>query len=196
MSNELDLTQWIDKLKDGEEEAAQAIWDAYFPRICGLARKRLGDIKKRTFDEEDLALSAINALCAGAKEGKFERLESRDDLWQILAMITSRKAANSWRKQNRRDEMGESVLAPRSNDEFGNALETIGDANLADSLAGTCSELLGLLDDKLRDVAYCRLQGFSNAEIADRLNRSEKSVERYMKLIREKWSPYLQNTAG
>ena len=56
-----------------------------------------------------------------------------------------------------------------------------------ESMSGTCQELLELLDDRLREVALLRLQGFSNEEIAGQIGRSVKSVERYLKAIREVW---------
>ncbi len=183
------ITQWIGKLKSGEEEAAAAIWSEYFPRVCGLARKKLGDLKKRTFDEEDLALSAINALCMGAQAGKFRQLESSDDLWQVLAMITTRKAAQSWRKGKRDPEQGESIISRPGRELAGiDHLAGKADPDFIDQLSVTSAELLGGLDEKLRKVALLRLQGYSNEEIAERQNRSVKSIERYMRMIREQWN--------
>jgi DNA-directed RNA polymerase specialized sigma24 family protein len=54
-------------------------------------------------------------------------------------------------------------------------------------LAEECGRLLALLDDDLRRVALWKMEGFSNAEIATRLGRSESTVERKLKLIRTCW---------
>ncbi len=183
-----DVTIWIGKLKEGDEDAARMIWERFFHRIQGLAQKKLGSIPRRESDAEDLALSAINALCVGAREGKFRQLEDRQDLWQLLAMITSRKAAQSWRRQTRRGEVGESV--------FQHNAEGLGMQNIAadspqflDTMHDACRDLLAKLDsDRLREVAMLRLSGYSNAEIAAKLDRSEKSIERYLQLIRASWS--------
>ena len=36
----------------------------------------------RLADEEDVALSAFDSFCRGAEQGRFPRLDDRDDLWQ------------------------------------------------------------------------------------------------------------------
>jgi DNA-directed RNA polymerase specialized sigma24 family protein len=52
-------------------------------------------------------------------------------------------------------------------------------------LAEECGRLLARLDDDLRRVALGKMEGFTNAEIASRLGRSEAAVERKLKLIRK-----------
>lgn len=191
MSNEKSVTQMIAKLKDGDEQAAQAIWEGFFHRVCGLANKKLGAASKRAHDEEDIALSAINALCTGAKEGKFRQLENRDDLWQLLCMLTSRKAALAWRKQQNKKEVGESIIGFGTEEErmtLDQFVQGAPDQNYLDSLTATSSELMAGLDERLRQVALLKLRGFSNQEIADQLQRSVKSVERYLQTIRKKWN--------
>jgi DNA-directed RNA polymerase specialized sigma24 family protein len=47
-------------------------------------------------------------------------------------------------------------------------------------------DLLG--DETLRQVALLRLEGFSPREIADKLDCVERTVERKLERIRDKWS--------
>ena len=86
------VTQWIWALKRGDQSAAQGLWEAYFRRLVGLAHARLRDTPRRIADEEDVALSAFDSFCRGAQAGRFPRLDDRNDLWQILVLITVRKA--------------------------------------------------------------------------------------------------------
>jgi DNA-binding CsgD family transcriptional regulator len=44
------------------------------------------------------------------------------------------------------------------------------------------------LDGKLLEVALMKLAGYTNAEIAAKRERSEKTVERYLKMIRARWT--------
>jgi len=186
------VTMMLSKLKGGDDLAAQLIWDKFFGRVRGLAKNKLGAISKRTGDEEDIALSAINALYIGAKDGRFQKLENRDDLWQILCMITSRKAASAWRKQSSRKEVGESIISGGKFNENGLGIEHIASAvpddAYVDSLSETSRELLEGLEERLREVALLKLQGYKNQEIADKIGRSIKSVERYLATIREEWN--------
>lgn len=188
------VTMMLSKLKGGDDLAAQLIWDRFFDRVTALARKKLGAISKRSVDEEDVALSAINALYNGAADGRFHTLRNRDDLWQILCMITSRKAASAWRKQRSRKEVGESFVSGGQTNDDALGIEHIATAKpdqaYVDSLTDTSNELLEGLDDRLREVAIFKLQGHKNQEIADMIGRSIKSVERYLATIREQWQEY------
>jgi DNA-directed RNA polymerase specialized sigma24 family protein len=56
-------------------------------------------------------------------------------------------------------------------------------------MAEECRRLLELLDDaELRTIAVAKMEGYTNAEIAAQLNRSERTVERRLRLIRDRWS--------
>src|SRR4051794_22257712 len=88
------VTQWVQRLQAGDRAAAQRLWEGYFRRLVGLARKRLGGMPRRAADEEDVALSAFDSFCRGAEQGRFPQLEDRDDLWQVLVLLTARKAAD------------------------------------------------------------------------------------------------------
>lgn len=192
-SNELSVTQMLTHLKDGDEEAAQAIWEHFFSRVVSLARSKLATHAKREMDEEDIAMSVMKAMYFGVQEGRFRKLNDREDLWQILCMLTSRKSANAWRRQKSKGLVGESAISgPSTGDvnRYGlqHIVEAAPDSGYIDSLNQECRERLEALDERLRQVALLRLHGFSNQEIAQKIGRSHKSVERYLKTIRAEWS--------
>src|SRR5205823_406810 len=92
MSSTGSITHWISRLKAGDEAAAQKLWECYFERLVRLARKKLRGFPRRAADEEDVALSAFDDFCRCAERGRFPRLSDRDDLWQVLVVLTERKA--------------------------------------------------------------------------------------------------------
>ena len=92
MNTDGSVTQWISRLKGGEASAAGQLWQAYFPRLVGLARHKLGPRPRRLADEEDVALSAFKSLCLGAAGGRFPQLADRDSLWPLLVVLTAHKA--------------------------------------------------------------------------------------------------------
>jgi DNA-directed RNA polymerase specialized sigma24 family protein len=189
MHDDQSIAGWINRLKSGDEAAARRVWDEYFVRLTALARSRLNAATRRARDEEDVALSAINALCCGARRGQFRRLETRDDLWQLLALITCRKACTAVRRQHSRKEVGESALFDGI-DVSSVGLDAIaGEPNpeFLETLSATGDQLLGRLEPKLRTVALLKLEGYTNDEIAQRQQRSVKTVERYLKMIRHEW---------
>src|SRR5262245_42969931 len=91
------VTVWIGRLQAGDPAAARPLWDRYFHRLVGLARKRLRDAPRRAVDEEDVALSAFDSFCRNAEAGRFPDLTDRTSLWRVLAILTLRKAAHHLR---------------------------------------------------------------------------------------------------
>jgi DNA-directed RNA polymerase specialized sigma24 family protein len=189
------ITLWIARLKVGEAGAAGALWNAYFRRLVELARQRLRGRRAAAADEEDVALSAFDSFCRGAREGRFPRLDDRDDLWQILLMITARKAVNLLKQERRQKRGGGRVVAASAlsggGDDEGAFAEVMGrepTPELAAQVAEECRRLLEALgDDELRAIAVAKMEGRTNAEIARQLGRGESTVERKLALIRKSW---------
>jgi DNA-directed RNA polymerase specialized sigma24 family protein len=194
MSEHGSVSRWIDRLKAGEPSAAGPLWQAYFRRLVELARQRLRGLCGAAADEEDVALSAFDSFCKGAAEGRFPRLEDRDDLWQLLLLITGRKAANLLTRQRREKHGGGRVVhasalaGGEETDAFALVMGREPTPELAAQAAEECRRLLdGLGDDELRAVAVAKMEGLTNEEVARRLSRSLSWVERKLGLIRKTW---------
>lgn len=195
MSDMGSVSFWVDRLKAGDAAAAQPLWEGYFARLIGLARAKLRGTPRRAADEEDVALSAFDSFCRAAAGGRFPRLDDRDDLWQILLMLTSRKAVNLVQHERRAKRGGNRVIpasALAQGDSTGpgplNVEGAEPDPAEAALLAEECQHLLDLLaDEQLRAVALWKMEGYRNDEIALKINRSVASVERKLKRIREQW---------
>src|SRR5262245_35689069 len=86
------VSAWIEQLKAGDPTVAQPLWERYYGALVGLARTKLLGVPRRAADEEDVALSAFDSFCRGAERGRFPHLFDRDDLWQLLLLLTVRKA--------------------------------------------------------------------------------------------------------
>jgi DNA-directed RNA polymerase specialized sigma24 family protein len=199
MSSTGSVTSWISALGRGDLAAAQPLWDRYFPRLVGLARKKLQGMPRRVADEEDVALSAFDSFCRGAEQGRFPLLEDRDSLWALLIVITARKAHDLREHLNRKKRGGgkvggESVLDELLGDEEGAAgvYQVVGAEPTPELAAQVAEELQRLLTqlpkEELRQVALWKLEGYSNTEIADRQSCAVPTVERRLKLIRSLWS--------
>jgi DNA-directed RNA polymerase specialized sigma24 family protein len=196
MSPSGSITYWVQQLQAGQRQAVQRLWEAYFTRLVGLARAKLRAAPRRVADEEDVALSAFDSFCRAAEQGRFPKLEDRDDLWQLLVLIASRKALNLLtheRRQKRGGKTTQPLDEPADGDSDAGALfgELIGrepDPALAAQVAEECERLLDVLgSEELRRVALAKLEGRTNEEVAADLGRSVGTVERKLKLIRGIW---------
>ncbi len=94
MKDEHSVTHWIHEIKMGDSAAANALWEHYFEKLVGLARRKLGGRPRRMADEEDVALSAFDSFCRAAEKGRFPNLADRDGLWRLLIQMTARKAVD------------------------------------------------------------------------------------------------------
>jgi DNA-directed RNA polymerase specialized sigma24 family protein len=185
------ITCWLNLLKAGDAAAAQPLWERYFHRLVGLARTRLAGTPRRAADEEDVALAAFENFCRGAGEGRFPRLADREDLWQVLVLLTARQA-NRLREQERRQKRGGGqVQAEADLDETLPLAEVIGPEPTPEFAAQVLEEYRRLLDKlgdaELRKLAVWKMEGFTSEEIAARLGRSLRTVERKVQLIRILW---------
>jgi DNA-directed RNA polymerase specialized sigma24 family protein len=190
MSSAGDVTRWLQQLKAGDHAAAQPLWERYFRRLVALARDRLRKLPRAATDEEDVALSAFDSFCRRAEEGRFPRLDDRDDLWQLLVLIANRKACDlaEYEGRERRDwrrttSLEGDVAEPFSADP---------DPAVVAEVADESGRLLRLLpDEQIRAIAVRKLEGHSNEEIAGLVACSLATVERRLALIRKSWEKEL-----
>src|SRR5262245_24561684 len=99
MSSENSVTEWLVALKSDRSLAAQRLWERYVEKLARLARKILTKASRRTADEDDVVAEVFADFLQGVQERRFERLHDRNDLWQILAMLTERKAIGVVRRE-------------------------------------------------------------------------------------------------
>ena len=146
---------------------------------------------RRAADEEDIAVSAFNSFIQGARADRFPRLNDRDDLWKILITITARKTSALQRghfaaKRGAGAVDGESRLG----DEAG-FHQVISDTPSPEVLMQMDEEFAGLMDQiddpQARQIAMHKFEGFSNREIAEKLDLSERTIDRKLALIRATW---------
>jgi DNA-directed RNA polymerase specialized sigma24 family protein len=194
MSSDGSVSRWLDPLRAGDPAAVQRLWERYFTRLVGLARRKLSDAPRRAADEEDVALSAFDSFCRHAEQGRYPQLQDRDGLWRLLVVITARKAAHLLRDETRAKRGGGRTPVPDDPDAadeetlLGRVLSREPTPELAAQVAEECRRLLGLLGDRtLEAVAQARMEGYAVEEIAGRLGYAPRSVKRKLQLIRTVW---------
>ncbi len=95
--------QLLDRYRDGDERAAEEIFQRYVQRLIGLARNHISDRLGKRVDPEDVVQSVYRSFYRRASDGQFT-LDKTGDLWRLLAMITVnkvRKQANFHCRQKR-----------------------------------------------------------------------------------------------
>lgn len=177
------VSLWIRDLKQGDESAAEALWERYFHRLVGVGKRILRNANDQAADGEDAALSAFKSVCLRAREDRFPRLNDRDDLWKLLVTIVSRKAFKIARKAKRTTSVTEEQYFEEA------VIDAAPTADMAMEMDDAVEALLArLTDERLKEIAVGKLEGQTNRELADKLGRSVSFVERKLQLIRLIWS--------
>jgi RNA polymerase sigma factor (sigma-70 family) len=188
MPSEGSVTCLLAPVQAGDPAAVQQLWERYFRRLVGLARKRLQGARPAGGDAEDVALSAFASFWRNAERGRFPQLADRDSLWRLLVTITARKAAHQARDEGRRKRGG--GVAPVGDAEavLAEALSREPSPEFAAGVVEECRRLLDRLGDPdLQTVALLRMEGHSVAEVAAQLGCAPRSVKRKLALIRTVW---------
>ena len=191
------VSDWIDRLKAGDDNAADRLWQRYVDRLVRLARKKLGGALPISGEEEDVVISAFDGFFRGVNDGRFPKLNDRDDLWRILVVLTERKAWSRLRRASAAKRGGKRVRESRLSSDAEERADSYHLASVVDEtptpefaaeVAEQLKKLLDALDDaRLKDIAVLKMEGYNNSEIARHLETSHRSVERKLSLIRQIW---------
>jgi DNA-directed RNA polymerase specialized sigma24 family protein len=182
------VSRWLDPLRAGDSAAVQHLWERYFHRLVGLARHKLQGAPRGPGDEEDVALSAFDSFCRLAGAGRFPELLDREGLWQLLVVITVRKASRLVRDEKRLKRGGAAVVEAETDAVLTQLLSREPTPEMAAQLAEEYRRLLArLADPELEAVAVARMEGYSVEEIAERLSCAARTVKRKLRLIRDIW---------
>jgi RNA polymerase sigma factor (sigma-70 family) len=175
------VSRLLGGLREGDEESVRLLWRRYFQPLVSLARNRLPGRGCAWSDAEDVALEAFWSLCQRVQS--FPELTNRTHLWKLLACFTARQAFDLARKESRRRQRveDESVLGEEGFAPFA------GREPPPEFSAAVADLLECLPSDELRRIALARMEGCTNAEVAQRLGRSLSTIERKLQVIRALW---------
>ncbi|MBM4000366.1 MAG: sigma-70 family RNA polymerase sigma factor [Planctomycetes bacterium] len=184
MSTGHSVSEWVRGLAEGDRGAAVQLWRRYYPRLVGFARRR-AQTPSVVCDEEDLASQTMQSFLERAERGRFASITNRQALWCLLRTIVMRKAANARRDAYRRKRDPRATAAVAV-DSIGVAERRGGSAEDTACLRERFDRVLGGLDGELRAILDDRIRGYTNVEIAARARRSVPTIERRLRLIRER----------
>jgi RNA polymerase sigma factor (sigma-70 family) len=175
----------LERIREGDDLAAEAVFSRYFERLTLLARSRLAPRLARRMDPEDIVLSAYRSFFVGARTGRFT-LRRGGDLWRLLASITKHKLFRAARHQGA-DRRSVNSELPLDQTEEGRFLSRQPEPTPEEAvaLADELERVLAQLNTLGRRVLELRLQGARLSEIAEDTGRSERTIRRTLGQIRD-----------
>jgi RNA polymerase sigma factor (sigma-70 family) len=193
VDSEGSLTRFAHELYSPDEsrrdEAARQLWLRFSGRLAGVVRRRLDARILRRAGEDDVLQSLFASFFAAAP-GPDGPPKDRAQLWGLLVRFTMCKVANKvdYHRAQRRDIYRERPLeTPAGSGSIGPA-DPLDEQRLGPEDEAIAREefhrTLAALPADLREVFNWRLEGYTNAEVAAKIGRSERMVELKLKTIR------------
>lgn len=191
--DESSIGPWLRGLKDGEAEAIEQVWAEFFQKLVRAIKFRLKQLPRISRDGEDMAASVLFSLWNGCQEGRFDNVHNRNQLWWTLLRLSKQKCINQVRKDRALMRGGDvrvvSLHHPVNERElYELLLADADDPQYLTILEDQCQYCLSLLKDETqRKIALLTVEGNSITEIAEKLDISESSVRRKLKIIQNVW---------
>ncbi len=181
------ITRLIRAVQDGSRSAVGPLLSAYFDRLVRLASKRLRNLPGLGGYDEDVALRSFQSVYQRLRDpARRLDLAGRDDLWRLLATRTISRAIDLIRRHRPAEVPGDFDVTQLLSGEP--------TPDEAVELADECRRLLDALEEpELRQIALWKAEGYTNEEIAARLDCVPRTVERKLSRIRLLWQHELED---
>ena len=173
------------RLRAGEDAAAAEVFRRFTHRLIGLARSRLDHLIRGKVDPEDILQSVYRTFFSRHARNAFD-LASWDSLWGMLTVITVRKCdyRRKYFRAARRDVGREA--APDAGATDAHVLARDPTPSEAARLTETVELLMRELSGREREMLALSLQGCAIPEVSARVGRTERTVQRVLKRVRER----------
>ena len=184
--------------QSGDPQALERLWHALQPLALRLAHRRLPAQGIRGVDAEDVAAAAMASLLIRIRDGQLPELVHRRQLYGLLRTIIFRKCCNVARRSLSVRRGGGRVLTASQiqthpSSDYGPWLEQVPDrgappdGSLPQDDQQAVAAILAQLPKELAVIVQMKLQGLSHAQIARRLGCASATVERRLRLVRQRW---------
>lgn len=172
------------RFKSGEKDAATAIYVRYAKRLNALASKQTGTDLTSRFDSEDIVQSVFRTFFRRVEAGCYE-VPPGEELWRLLLVISLHKVRDQavYHRAQKRDVS--KTLSIEDNDNPRSDLSPE-DRIAYESLRLVVDELIHDLPESNRGIIELRIEGYDIGEIAEKTNRSKRTVERTLQQFRKR----------
>ncbi len=177
------LARW----EQGDQQAAQELFDRYANRLAALAQSRSSKRLRRRVEADDIVQSVYRSFFRKAEQGRFT-LENSGDLWRLLAAITVAKVKGKVEfhtAQKRAMNAEDSLNTDRSY--FVHPVAVAGDPQPDDAamLVEQLSLVLETLEPIQRAIVELALQNQTIEQISKEVGRSQRTVRRTLQNLRD-----------
>ena len=175
----------VDRWREGDEDAARQLFDTYVERLVALARRRISQRLVSRLDPEDIVQSVFRTFFGRVRAGQFQ-LEEKEDICKLLMRITVHKTLRqvAFHKAAKRDPGQETGQSEHSAEMLMELLDREPTPDAEAAFIDQLETFLGTLRPEERTILEMRMQGYSNEEIAKKLDIYDRKIRRVIERIR------------
>ena len=186
-------------LRRGDVGSIAEFCRRYGPMIERLAERRLSAPLKRRIGADDVAQSVCRTFVRRAGEGEFE-LADGGGLWGLLCAIALTKIREQTRfhlrqKRSLRDERHLDSVTGEGERKVPETANSEPTPDAIAEVADTFDKLLVAFDEEERRIIELKLQDYTQEEIAERMQCSDRTIRRFLKRVQDRLSNMLTETA-
>lgn len=183
----------IQRVRSGNDpDSEQVVWDRYFEDLVRRARYRLHQGSGSERDAEDVVVSVFNSFFRRVRIGEADDIADETSLWIFLSHLTRLKLSNEYRRRHaqkrnmrRTGDLNDSEVAEAWSQKIKD--EEPSHEQAADFI-DWFEALLDALPANKQLVARLKFEGWTNTEIAQKADVTERTIERWLHDIRRIWS--------
>ena len=181
-----ELQAILENIKNGSGDAANELHQRFVDRLVRLASTRINRRFRSKIEPEEIVQSVFASFFRRHEQGEFT-FDGWNDLWALLVRITICKCTNRvtgfmTAKRNIRREIQGRVDSANDSSLYAVSIEPTAEETVV--FNETLDQLLDLLPNDLQEIVCLRLQGHSNLEISEKIDRSERTVYRSLERVR------------
>lgn len=176
----------LDRLRDGDESAAEQIIDQYGPHLVSAIRRRIRSRRVRlVYETEDCLQSVWGSVFANRE--RIAEMESPQHLMRFLARVATNKLVDKQREIAGRNQ-NRALVVPLPGSESADRFQ-LATSDPTPSAQASLAEEWEIrtkdLPDEKRTILELRREGHTSEEIAARTGYSERGVRYILKQFRE-----------
>ncbi len=170
----------LHRYREGQEDAATALYKRYAIRLQRLAEKKTDAKMASRIDPEGIVQSVFRTFFRRVSDGQYDVADG-DDLWNLLLIISLNKLRKEATKQRtaKRDINKTHSLIEKDHEKEGS-----NDDEAFIVLKLTVEEILSTLSVAEREIVEMRIAGHEINQIVESSKRAKRSVERILQSFR------------
>ncbi len=171
----------LHRFRSGDDDAALQLYYRYADRLLRMATKNTPAELTPRFDPEDIVQSVFRTFFRRAAKGKYEAPEG-DELWKLLLVMALNKVRSrgAFHRSGKRDIRRTKPLSsepPPTDDHNAQEARSI--------LRMSVEEMIQKQPQSHHNIIRLRIDGLEVQAIAERENRSKRTVERILQSFRK-----------